>query len=177
MNKETIPKMLEELIEISRDAGNIILNYYDNPEQSIQIKEDESPLTKADTESNEYICGKLKELYNIPIISEECYDAYDIRKDYSEFFLVDPLDGTKEFIERNGEFTVNIAYVKNKRPVMGVIYVPASGTTFFAAENFGSYVEDRNGTKKLPLNELPKGELRLPAAESIVQVLMQSLPG
>jgi len=159
MQKEKLPEMLKELIEISRDAGNVILNYYDNPEQSIQIKEDESPLTKADTESNEYICGKLKELYNIPIVSEECYDEYDIRKGFSEFFLVDPLDGTKEFIERNGEFTVNIAYMKNKRPVMGVIYVPASGTTFFAAENFGSYVEDKDGVQKLPLNKPSKKDL------------------
>jgi len=159
MNKETIPKMLEELIEISRNAGNIILNYYDNPGQNLQIKEDESPLTKADTESNEYICEKLKELYNIPIISEENYDEYDIRKGFSEFFLVDPLDGTKEFIERNGEFTVNIAYMKNKRPVMGVIYLPVCETTFFAAKDFGSYVENKDGIQKLPLNKLSKKEL------------------
>jgi len=153
MNKKDIPEMLMELIDISRDAGDIILKHYNNSRQCIQIKEDGSPLTKADLESDEYICKKLKELYNISIISEENYPEYDLRKGFTEFFLVDPLDGTKEFIEGNGEFTVNIAYIKDNKPVMGVIYAPVPEITFFAAENFGSYMEDKEGIKKLPLSE------------------------
>ena len=154
MDKDNLPQMLTELIKISRIAGEIILTHYNNSKQDIEYKDDNSPLTKADLESDEYIGKCLKELYNIPIISEENYPKYSVRKDYTEFFLVDPLDGTKEFIEGNGEFTVNIAYIKDNKPVMGVIYTPVSKTLFFAAENFGSYMEDEKERKKLPFVEL-----------------------
>lgn len=153
MNKENLPEMLKELIEISKNAGDIILTHYNNSEPGISYKDDESPLTKADLESDAYIGKSLKNLYNIPIISEENYPDYSIRKDFKEFFLVDPLDGTKEFIEKNGEFTVNIAYVIGNIPVMGVIYAPVPEKTYFAAENYGSYMKDKDGIKKLPLNE------------------------
>ncbi|MBN2735041.1 MAG: 3'(2'),5'-bisphosphate nucleotidase CysQ [Methanomicrobiaceae archaeon] len=153
MDKDNLPIMLTELIKISKNAGEIILTHYNNSEQDVEYKDDDSPLTKADLESDAYIGKSLKKLYNIPIISEENYPEYNVRKDYTEFFLVDPLDGTKEFIERNGEFTVNIAYVKSNKPVMGVIYAPVPEITYFAAENYGSYMEDETGRKKLPLNE------------------------
>ncbi|UGV40313.1 3'(2'),5'-bisphosphate nucleotidase CysQ [Methanococcoides orientis] len=153
MDENTFPKMLVELIDISRNAGKIILNYYNDSRKCIEIKEDNSPLTKADLESDKYIATRLKELYDIPIVSEENYPDHNVRKDYTDLFFVDPLDGTKEFIEGNGEFTVNIAYVKNNKPVMGVIYTPVTKTTFFAAEDFGSYMEDPEGIKELPLCE------------------------
>jgi 3'(2'), 5'-bisphosphate nucleotidase len=159
MNENKIPEMLEEMIQISRGAGDITLKYYDDPEKSIKIKNDDSPLTKADLESDKYIADKLEELWDIPIVSEEKYADYDLRKNYTDFFLVDPLDGTKEFIEGNGEFTVNIAYMKDKKPIMGVIYTPATGVTYFAAEGFGSYVEDSDGIKKLPVTELESDKL------------------
>lgn len=143
--------MLTELIDISKKAGNIILAHYNESRICIEIKEDDSPLTKADLESDRYISRKLEGLYNIPIVSEENYPDYKYRKDHKEFFLVDPLDGTKEFIDGNGEFTVNIAYMKNNKPVMGVIYTPVTKTTFFAAKSFGAYISDPDGTRKLPL--------------------------
>ena len=147
--------MLTEIITISRDAGDIILKYYNDPALSVRLKEDESPLTLADTASNDYICTKLEELYNIPIISEEKYQDYEQRKNYSDFFLVDPLDGTKEFIEGRGEFTVNIAYVKNNKPFIGVIHTPVSKTTYFASHNSDSFVKDEQGIRKLPLHTPP----------------------
>lgn len=146
-----IQEMLENLIQISRNAGSIILEYYGSSEYDIKLKKDNSPLTIADRESDEYIRKKLKKLYSVPIISEENYPEYSIRRDFSDFFLVDPLDGTKEFIDKNGEFTVNIAYIRDHIPVMGVIFVPAKNILFFSGDSTGSYLMDKKGTHKLPM--------------------------
>ena len=102
--------LIEQLIEISKEAGKAILEVY-NTDFDYQLKEDLSPLTKADTLSNNIICERLKALTpNIPILSEENSDIpFNIRSVWKQYWLVDPLDGTKEFIKRNGEFTVNIA--------------------------------------------------------------------
>jgi len=159
MSENKIPDMLSEMVRISKNAGDIILEYYNDSRKCIETKEDNSPLTKADLESDKYIADKLYDLYDIPIVSEENYPEYDIRKNYTDFFLVDPLDGTKEFIEGNGEFTVNIAYVRNGKPVMGVIYAPVLETTFFAAEEFGAFIENSEGIKKLPLCTSDKNKL------------------
>jgi len=142
--------MTETLIDISQKAGDLVLKYYHNPQQGIQLKGDDSPLTNADLASDRYIDGRLKDEYGLPIISEENYPDYNKRKDYSEFFLVDPLDGTKEFIDKNGEFTVNIAYIVENRPVMGVIYAPALGITYYAEENSGAYMKEQENIEKMP---------------------------
>ncbi|MEZ5335107.1 MAG: 3'(2'),5'-bisphosphate nucleotidase CysQ [Methanolobus sp.] len=159
MDENKIPEMLQEMIRISRGAGDIILRYYNDSRKAIKTKDDDSPLTKADLESDKYIAEQLNELYDIPIVSEENYQDYATRKTYNDFFLVDPLDGTKEFIEGNGEFTVNIAYMKNKEPAMGVIHTPVIGTTFYAAQGYGSYIDDSEGIRKLPLTETDTSRL------------------
>ena len=109
----------------SIEAGEGIMQVYSRPIE-VEYKEDNSPLTEADKSSNKIIMNYLAET-GIPVLSEEGKAlSYEERKDWDEFWLVDPLDGTKEFIKRNGEFTVNIALVRNGKPVMGVIYVPVT---------------------------------------------------
>ncbi len=119
-------------------AGEAILEVYDT-DFGVEIKDDRSPLTLADRRSHEVISADLKET-GLPLLSEEGRDIpYDERKNWEYFWLVDPLDGTKEFIKRNGEFTVNIALIHKTRPVLGVIYVPVKDVLYFAAEGIGAY--------------------------------------
>ena len=122
-------------------AGKDILNIYNDPaaDFAIERKADNSPLTIADKRAHACIMGEL-EATSIPVLSEEGkHTDYAVRKTWKTLWIVDPLDGTKEFIKRNGEFTVNIALVNNGTPVMGVIYVPVSRTLYFAEDNTGAY--------------------------------------
>ncbi len=127
-----IKKNLLIALEASLEAGNAIMQVYQSKDFHIEIKEDNSPLTQADKNANDIINSFLV-LTEIPVISEENKQThFDIRKNWEMCWVVDPLDGTKEFIKRNGEFTVNIALVKNGRPVLGVVYVPVTKTVYFA---------------------------------------------
>ena len=132
----------EELLKISNisvEAGRVILDFY-NKYLNITFKADESPLTQADLASHKLITDSIKKITpNIPILSEEEFIEWDLRKKWKKYWLIDPLDGTKEFIKKNGEFTVNIALIENNRPILGVIYAPASNELYFAKKNFGSY--------------------------------------
>ena len=126
-------KNLITAIEASLKAGKAIMEVY-NSVYEVEYKDDKSPLTQADKNANEVINGYLKPT-GIPIISEENKQIeYNFRKEWDTCWIVDPVDGTKEFIKRNGEFTVNIALVKNQKPVLGVIYVPATKTIYFTDE-------------------------------------------
>tara|TARA_B110000014_G_C20094104_1_gene573253 strand:+ start:501 stop:1298 length:798 start_codon:yes stop_codon:yes gene_type:complete len=137
--------LIEQLIKISKEAGKAILEVY-NTNFDYTIKEDLSPLTKADTISHNIICESLKVLTpDIPILSEENSDIpFNIRSVWKQYWLVDPLDGTKEFIKRNGEFTVNIALIENNIPIFGVIHVPVSQQTFWGSKRQGSFYENQN---------------------------------
>tara|TARA_B100000575_G_scaffold109382_1_gene87095 strand:+ start:33 stop:830 length:798 start_codon:yes stop_codon:yes gene_type:complete len=132
----------EELLKISNisiEAGEIILDFY-NKNFGITFKNDETPLTQADLASNKFITDTIKKMSpNIPILSEEEFVEWHIRKEWKKYWLIDPLDGTKEFIKKNGEFTVNIALIENNRPILGVIYAPVSNELYFSKKNFGSY--------------------------------------
>lgn len=127
------------LLNLCKDAGNEILKiYYASEGIEIDRKADNSPLTKADQASHYIIFNALvKNFPDIPIISEEGREVviYETRKNYNQFWLVDPLDGTKEFINRNGEFTVNIALIENGYPVEGYIYVPVQDTWYYTKED------------------------------------------
>jgi len=124
--------LLETAIHASIEAGNKVMEIY-RKDFEVEFKEDESPLTIADTAANEVINTHL-EKFGIPILSEEGKSIpYEERKDWTRFWIVDPLDGTKEFIKRNGEFTINIALVEDGIPVMGVIYIPVQHTLYFAS--------------------------------------------
>jgi len=126
-------------INASIQAGEEILKVYNTSDFNIELKSDNSPLTRADKNANKIITEYLKKT-NIPILSEEdTLLPYEKRKHWKRFWLVDPLDGTKEFIKRNGEFTVNIALIENNKPIMGVIFVPVTGELYFGNIDFGAY--------------------------------------
>ena len=128
---------LIEAIKASLKAGKAIMDIY-NKDFIVDFKEDASPLTEADRASDGIISSCLKKSF--PILSEEGkHLPYEERKKWTTFWLVDPLDGTKEFIKKNGEFTVNIALITDGIPVMGVVYVPATAQLYFAAEGLGAY--------------------------------------
>ncbi|WP_417372240.1 3'(2'),5'-bisphosphate nucleotidase CysQ [Gelidibacter japonicus] len=137
--------MIEVIVETAREAGKKILGYY-NEEIEVTSKEDESPLTKADMAAHYYIVGKLEELDpNTPVISEESgVPDYEVRKNWNRFWIVDPLDGTKEFIKKNGEFTVNIALIEDGEPVLGVVYAPAMDLVYYGTKNSGSFKQIGN---------------------------------
>jgi len=135
---------LKLAIEASLLAGKKILEIYNSDDFIVEYKSDKSPLTLADKSSDEIIKNTLK-VSNIAVLSEEG-DAlnYDKRKDLKHLWIVDPLDGTKEFIKKNDEFTVNIALVEYQRPTLGVIYAPALKVLYFSEDKFGSYKLDLN---------------------------------
>jgi len=132
-------KLLLDVCNVAIEAGNEILNFYNNDIEVVN-KEDLSPLTKADLASNKIILESLNNLNsNIPILSEESLVDWSIRKNWKKYWLVDPLDGTKEFIKKNGEFTVNIALIEGNNPILGVVYVPAKSFLYLAEKNKGSF--------------------------------------
>ncbi len=136
-------KLAEAVGQITRAAGAEILKVYESDDFGVEHKADDSPLTRADKAANEVIVSGLRELtLQAPVVSEEgSAIPYAERKQYTRFWLVDPLDGTKEFIKRNGEFTVNVALIENGRPVLGAVYVPVTDELFFAAQNEGAWQE------------------------------------
>ena len=135
INQESLLK----LCNIAIDAGLIINKHY-NADIKVSYKYDKSPLTTADLESNNYIIKSILNLYpEIPILSEESLVDWNIRKNWETYWLIDPLDGTKEFINKNNEFTVNISLIKNNLPYLGIIYAPALGRLYYSKKNEGSY--------------------------------------
>lgn len=137
--------MIQNLIEISKKAGDAILGFYEK-EIETDYKSDHSPLTKADLAAHHIIVDSLKALYpDIPVISEESgIPDYNIRNNWQRYFLVDPLDGTKEFIKKNGEFTVNIALIENNIPTLGIVHVPAMQVTYYGGKEMGAFKLDRD---------------------------------
>jgi len=145
MEREKLLELLEKTCTISVEAGKEILKVYDT-DFDVEHKEDKSPLTIADQLSNAKIEEGLKDT-PYPILSEEGKDiAFDERSNWAYFWMVDPLDGTKEFIKRNGEFTVNIALVNEEKAILGVIYVPVKDTIYFGAKGVGSYKLEKFST-------------------------------
>lgn len=147
--------MLQNVIQIAQEAGNRILKYYDQ-EVSIESKQDNSPLTQADLASNSWIVSELEKLTpQIPLISEEiAIPEYDTRKKWNRYWLIDPLDGTKEFIKKNGEFTVNIALIENNEPTLGVIYAPALSQLYYAQNHKGAW-KSTNGANPVQIFSNP----------------------
>jgi 3'(2'), 5'-bisphosphate nucleotidase len=133
-------KWLPEIIRIAREAGVAIMEVY-RGEIDVERKDDNSPLTKADLAAHDIIERHLKKLTpHLPILSEESANIpYSERRTWRTYWLVDPLDGTREFIKRNDEFTVNIALIDEDQPVMGVVYAPALDMLYFAGKGFGTF--------------------------------------
>ena len=131
--------LLNTAITAALEAAKAILEIYHSGDFDIEIKGDNSPLTKADTASHNVIMSFLMKT-NIPVLSEEGKAiSYEERKDWKQLWIVDPIDGTKEFIKRNGEFTVNIALIENQKPILGVIFVPETGELYFSSKKMGAF--------------------------------------
>lgn len=140
-----LQNVLGSVRRIARSAGEAIIEVYRRLEQpgavAIDRKADASPLTEADLAAHRLIVEGLRSLTpEWPVLSEEAADVpQELRRSWSRFWLVDPLDGTKEFLSRNGEFTVNIALIENHRPVLGVVHVPVTGIDYFGFARFGAW--------------------------------------
>jgi len=141
--------LLDPLMAIATDAGAAILEVYQRDDFDVDTKADHSPVTAADRAAHNLIVARLSELTpEIPVFSEESGGIdYEERRHWSRFWLVDPLDGTKEFINRNGEFTVNIALIEGQQPVLGVVYVPVTGVTYVGGEGVGAFKVE-NGVRR-----------------------------
>ncbi len=134
-------ELLSQVVEIAVAAGDEILQIYHNEDFDVEVKGDGSPLTVADRRAHLLIEAALGQLTpEIPVLSEESAAmVFELRRDWDRFWLVDPLDGTKEFVKRNGEFTVNIALIDKAKPVMGVVHTPVKNISHYAEKGIGAF--------------------------------------
>jgi 3'(2'), 5'-bisphosphate nucleotidase len=159
-------RLLQPVLDIACKASTAILEIY-NSDFAIEHKDDKSPLTAADLASHNTICEALERLTpGVPILSEESARIpYAARKTWNTYWLVDPLDGTKEFVKRNGEFTVNIALIHAHSPVLGVIHVPVTGAGYYASSKSGAY-RVNSGSKPVRLHTRKTSASRIVVAGS-----------
>lgn len=144
---------IQKINSIAKKAGDEIMKIYQQ-DFDVDYKKDNSPLTKADIHSNEVIIKNLENLYpDIPVLSEENNEIpYKTRKNWEYFWLIDPLDGTKEFVKENGKFTVNIALIYKNTPILGVIYAPALNLLYYAQKDRGAFKQEENKIpQRLPI--------------------------
>ena len=166
--KSTYSQYIHSFFKSVFHAGKEILAIYNGGKYGVTFKDDSSPLTKADLASHSIIKTELSKAFpDLPLMSEEGKSiAYEERRNWDLYFCIDPLDGTKEFIKRNGEFTINLALIEKQRPVVGVVYVPVKDILYIGGSGLGSYrihdfsktytelngmISLRNGIEKLPL--------------------------
>jgi len=157
-----LAQLIDPVIEIAARASDAILGIYNSDDFNVQTKDDQSPLTAADKASHEVIVAALGELTPaIPVLSEESRTApWSERSSWDTYWLIDPLDGTKEFIKRNGEFTVNIALVQGHSAVLGAVHVPVQGRCFFGYRDGGAFERTADGSA-LPIR------VRTPAGQPV----------
>lgn len=142
MSEESMALLMKQVVKIGKLAAKEIMDVYLNRDDyGVQVKADDSPITIADRKSHQLIESELKQLIpDWPILSEEGTEiSYEERQSWHRYWLIDPLDGTKEFIAGSGEFTVNIALIENNEPIMGVVMVPALDECYFALKNGQAY--------------------------------------
>jgi len=173
--------LMQEVVALARRAGEAILTIYHSDDFNIEKKDDASPLTAADLASHHTLVAGLTALTpDIPIHSEESEGiTWEMRRQWRRYWLVDPLDGTKEFIKRNGEFTVNVALMEDGEPVMGVVYVPVTGVCYYGGKNLGAFRVDQHGEKKIQARDISSpvvmvasrshGTEKLAALESLIE--------
>lgn len=160
--------LLDAVVTIATDAGKKIMQIYQR-DFDVETKSDGSPLTEADAAADAHIKARLKSITpQVPILSEESASAeYAMRQHWSHFWLVDPLDGTKEFVNRNGQFTVNIALIDAGRPVLGVVYVPATDIVYYAAKGLGAFKREAKGAPQaLRVSQYKGGAARVVVSRS-----------
>lgn len=159
--------LLNDIISLSKKAGSQVLKIY-HSDFSVGYKNDESPITIADLASHQFICQGLHHITpDLPIISEESDPvSFQKRRLWEKYWLVDPLDGTKEFLEKNGEFTINIALIEHHKPSLGVIFVPAMNICYFAQQGIGAYKQIGEAQPELMHSRIWKEDQPITAAIS-----------
>jgi len=163
-----ITPLLEPVVELAQQAGREILDIY-NSEFAIQEKEDKSPLTEADMASHHAIVDGLAAMTpDVPVLSEESADLpFAERAGWKRYWLVDPLDGTREFIKRNGEFTVNIALIEDGVAVLGVVHVPVTGISYLGCRGKGAFKREQDGAERaISVRELGSGPVMVVGSRS-----------
>jgi 3'(2'), 5'-bisphosphate nucleotidase len=168
--EDRLADLLPQVVNLARNAGDAILRVYCEVDPAVEYKRDNSPLTQADMASHHLIVEGLARLTpEWPVLSEESKEIpYDDRIHWHNFWLVDPLDGTKEFLRRNGEFTVNIALMQSNAPVLGVVYAPAMDVMYFAAKGAGAWKSDGKASSPVPIRtaQSAHGHLRVVVSRS-----------
>ena len=164
MDDVQLKSLIQTAINASIEGGREILKVYEQ-EFDVELKEDNSPLTQADRNANAEI-ERILDNSNLPILSEEGKSMeYEDRKDWEYFWMVDPLDGTKEFIKRNGEFTVNIALIHKEQTIAGVIFVPVKKWLYVGIPGTGSYKLSLNDLSEVDIDEVIGDANRIPVSE------------
>jgi 3'(2'), 5'-bisphosphate nucleotidase len=145
---QQLDQLIQPVVEIAARAGDAILTVYNSDDFGVEAKDDKSPLTAADKASHEFIVAALAKLTpDIPILSEESAEiSWAERSQWPEYWLIDPLDGTKEFIKRNGEFTVNIALIQGHQAVLGAVHVPVQNRCFYGYQGGGAFEKAADGS-------------------------------
>jgi 3'(2'), 5'-bisphosphate nucleotidase len=156
------------VVSLAREAGQAIMKVYAEMEPVVELKADKSPLTHADLASHHIILSGLARLSpDWPVLSEESAEVpFDRRRSWPYFWMVDPLDGTKEFLNRSGEFTVNIALIEGNAPILGVVFAPALGRMYFAARNLGSHRIDGEVVTQIRTQPAMNGTVRAMVSRS-----------
>jgi len=173
MDLTRLPEVLETVKQLASDAGKVILQVYEK-DFSVDYKEDDSPVTEADKKANDLIVNSLQNKYpECAILSEESQgDRERLKNDWC--FIIDPLDGTKEFIKKNGEFTINIALAFKGKPVLGVIGIPVSGELYYAVKGMGAFYEEGGHAVKIRVSDRTS-DIRLMASRTHKSDKLQSL--
>lgn len=142
-----LESLIPGLVRIAREAGKQILAVYHQEDIGIETKADRTPLTRADLAANAVIVNELTSLpIKYPLLSEESdHPSWQERKNWQRYWLIDPLDGTQEFINRNGEFSVNIALVENNHPLLGIVHIPTTDTTYWGGKSIGAWKQGKDG--------------------------------
>jgi len=160
-------RLLIDVVELVREAGRAILTVYASA-FTVQEKQDSSPLTEADLRAQDVLTRGLRRLApEIPVLSEESDDvAFETRSAWDWLWLVDPLDGTREFIQRNGEFTVNVALVHGHRPVLGVVHAPVTETDYYACEGYGAFKSSEGQARPIAVETPSRRPVRVVGSRS-----------
>ena len=160
-------EFVRNFINLIKECNQIVLKIY-NTDFTVINKSDDSPLTLADKECNAHICKYLKKFTNTTIISEEIKnESYDTRKDSQWCWFVDPIDGTKEFVKKNGQFTVNIGLCRHGVPVFGIVSIPVTGEIYYGIEGIGSFKIENDVTNRLTVtSEKPSDKIKIIASAS-----------
>jgi 3'(2'), 5'-bisphosphate nucleotidase len=164
------PKLRSDVVGLVREAGRATMTYYDAPESAgVREKDDKSPVTLADEVAHGILVDGLRRLDpSIPVVSEEAAaDDFDTRRSWRRFWLVDPLDGTKEFIKRRAEFTVNVALIDEGEPVLGVVGAPALDLVYWAVKGEGAWREEKGAPAERIYSVAPAPGSPLTVVESL----------